>query len=55
MSLTQYDLQKIFTKVPDYKGINPTILNNWKKMGIFNITEYRNNGWLKVDDSNPVS
>ena len=55
MSLTQYDLQKIFTKVPDYKGINPTILNNWKKMGIFNITEYRNNGWLKIDDSNPVS
>ena len=31
------------------------IKKRWNEFGIFNITEYRQKGWLKIDDANPVS
>jgi len=55
MTLTQYDLTKIFIKTPDFKNISPLIIKKWKELGIFNITDYRKKGYLKIDDANPVS
>lgn len=55
MSLTQYSLQEIFSQPPDYKDIPPKVMAQWKKFGVFNLTELVNDKKIVLDESLVVS
>jgi len=55
MSLTQYDLQKIFEHPPDYASILPVVRKQWEKAGVFNLTELVNDKKIILDESLVVS
>ena len=55
MSLTQYSLQEIFSQPPTFKDISPTVMAQWKKYGVFNLTELVNAKKIVLDESLVVS